>query len=263
MPLPNVDTRLLPATIDGVLEELDRVVDECRRTRSRLGYFAVLYRGVTAEVQRGIAGGRFVDGARMERLDVLFAGRYLDALWRQRAGQETTRSWALAFRAAATWPPVVLQHLLAGMNAHINLDLAIAAARTSPGAQLPGLERDFREITTLLDGMIESVQQRLNRISPWSGLLDALAGREDERLAAFGLSATRGTAWQAAQLLAAETPAGFDAQVALQDRIVEQLGRRILNPGPSLTAALWVVRARELRDPAAVIDVLAGVKAPG
>src|SRR5690606_9901383 len=128
------------------------------------GYFAVLYRRVTARVDDGIRQGRFEDGARMERLDVVFANRYLDALARYRAGEATTRSWAVAFRAAETWNPLVLQHLLLGMNAHINLDLGIAAAETAPGAALPGLERDFHEITTLLGEMLDDVQDRIGRI---------------------------------------------------------------------------------------------------
>lgn len=254
----SVSTRasLLPTTIDGVLEELDGIIDGCRTGRSRLGYFAALYRNVTAEVRRGIGEGRFQDGARMERLDVIFAGRYLEAFHAFRTGQATTRSWTLAFRAAATWPPIVLQHLLAGMNAHINLDLAIAAARTSPGAELPGLERDFREITTLIDGMIDAVQQRLDRISPWARVLDVVGGRDDERLAAFGISRTRDVAWRAAGLLASARPAEFEEQVAVQDGIVALLGSGILHPGPLVSSALWLVRARELADPAEVIDAL-------
>ena len=43
----------------------------------------------------------------------------------------------------------MLQHLLIGMNAHISLDLGIAAARTAPGEALPvltqGIDQDFFE----------------------------------------------------------------------------------------------------------------------
>lgn len=46
----------------------------------RAGYFAVLYRKVTAKVKEGIAAGFFDDPGPMERLDVLFADRYLDAV---------------------------------------------------------------------------------------------------------------------------------------------------------------------------------------
>src|SRR5690606_41399624 len=65
---------------------------------------------------------------------------------------------------AETWSPLVLQHLLLGMNAHINLDLGIAAAETAPGTALPALKRDFDEITTLLGEMLDDVQDRIGRI---------------------------------------------------------------------------------------------------
>ncbi|MCH7825275.1 MAG: hypothetical protein IH849_10770 [Acidobacteria bacterium] len=57
---------MLPTTIDGVIEELDRTIATARRDESRLGYFPALYRKVTASVQQGIADGRFEDGDRME-----------------------------------------------------------------------------------------------------------------------------------------------------------------------------------------------------
>src|SRR5437868_15045235 len=109
-------------TIDEVIAQINDIIAQARQEDSRLGYFATLYRNVTVEVKRGIAQGRFEDGARMERLDVTFANRYLTAFADYRDGQPTPRCWAAAFRAVSEWPPIVLQHLLLGMNAHINFD---------------------------------------------------------------------------------------------------------------------------------------------
>jgi hypothetical protein len=49
------------------------VIDRARVESSRLGFFAALYREVTARIRKGIAEGRFEDGQRMEQFDVLFA----------------------------------------------------------------------------------------------------------------------------------------------------------------------------------------------
>ena len=152
-------------TLDDVIAQMDRVVERCIQQRSRLGYFAVLYRNVTVRVQQAIAAGRFEDGARLERLDVTFANLYLHALEQFWRGDSPTHSWAVAFEAARRWPPIILQHMLLGMNAHINLDLAVAAARTAPGSELPALKRDFFEITVLLDEMLEDVQTRIAQVS--------------------------------------------------------------------------------------------------
>src|SRR5512143_2170317 len=69
-----------PQTIDDIIAEMDCVIERCIQKRSKLGYFAMLYRDVTVRVRDGIAAGRFEDGPRMEQLDVVFANRYLDAL---------------------------------------------------------------------------------------------------------------------------------------------------------------------------------------
>jgi hypothetical protein len=97
-------------------------------------------------VNEAILAGHFEDSARMERLDVAFANRYLDALESYHRGEELSKCWRTCFRAAHNWHPIVLQHLLLGIDAHINLNLGIAAAQTSPGTQLAGLRRDFESI---------------------------------------------------------------------------------------------------------------------
>jgi hypothetical protein len=69
-----------PQTIDEVLAELDQIIHWARDARSRLGFFAALYRNVTIKVKEGIGTGFFEDGVRMEKFDVMFANRYLAAL---------------------------------------------------------------------------------------------------------------------------------------------------------------------------------------
>ena len=52
-------------------------------------------------------------------------------------------SWAVAFHAIDDGKLVVLQHMLLAMNPHINIDLAVAAAGTCPGASIASLQGDF------------------------------------------------------------------------------------------------------------------------
>ena len=126
-------------TIDDVLAALDAVVARAIEERSRVGYFAAVYRKITAKVAEGIAKGMFDDGERMARFDVTFADRYLAALDGYRAGRTVTKSWELALDATEARRPIVLQHLLLAINAHVNLDLGIAAAETAPGDALAEL----------------------------------------------------------------------------------------------------------------------------
>ena len=78
----------LARDIDEVIAQLDDIIARSIRDGSRLGYFAALYRKVTAKVKEGIAQGRFEDGPRMERLDVTFANRYLEAMDQFRRGKQ-------------------------------------------------------------------------------------------------------------------------------------------------------------------------------
>ena len=243
-------------TIDDVIARLDHMIERCIAEHSKLGYFAALYRNVTVRVQDGIAAGRFEDGPRMERFDVTFANRYFEAFDRAWREEETTQSWSVAFRAANQWPPVILQHLLLGMSAHINLDLAIAAVQVAPGEQLDGLKNDFFEITVLLGELIDSVQERIDRVSPWFGLIDRLGGRSDERLCAFAIGEVREYAWKTAQELAALPEAEFDALVDERDRDVARIGDAIRSPGVLLGMGLWLIRARETHPIPVVIETL-------
>jgi hypothetical protein len=246
-------------TIDEVIAQMDQVIERCIRERSRLGYFAVLYRNVTVRVRDAIAAGRFEDGPRMERFDVIFASRYLDAIERFWGNQQPSASWAAVFQARDAWSPIILQHLLLGMHAHINFDLAIAAAQAAPGSELPALKRDFDEITILLNEMTENIQERLEKVSPWLGLIDYAGGRTDETVLAFAMKAARDLAWKVAQELSATASdtSAFDRAIALHDAVVAGLAVPIRNPpGRWLRTALLLIRLRESYDVPTVIETL-------
>jgi uncharacterized protein DUF5995 len=67
-----------------VIRRLTAVVERAEAEGSRLGYFPALYRRVTAAVLAALP--TFDDAERMTRLDVVFAGRYLDAFAAHQAG---------------------------------------------------------------------------------------------------------------------------------------------------------------------------------
>ena len=62
------ESAAVASTIEEVLVAIDGAVARALEAGSRLGYFAALYRKVTAKVKEGIAVGFFDDGERMERL---------------------------------------------------------------------------------------------------------------------------------------------------------------------------------------------------
>ena len=230
------------ATVEELSAELHRLGARYASEGSRLGYFASLYGLMTGRVAAGMVSGRFQDPDRMQRLACHFASRYLAAVEAHDAGEAPPASWAVAFEAATRWKPIILQHLLLGMNAHINFDL--------------GGRDDFDEINVLLSELLEDVQTRIERVSPWMRLIDVVGGRKDEAIVNFSLRKARSAAWDVATSLSAlDASARPEAERALDGRIAH-FARVIDQPGFLITAAALPARLRERASPADVIEAL-------
>jgi hypothetical protein len=220
---------LLPTNIQDVIFQLRAIVADCTQRGDVLGYFPQLYLRVTELVAQGIENKQFEDNARMERLDVIFANRYLQAYADFKAGGGVTQSWRAAFEAAQNGNLLILQHLMLGMNAHISLDLCIAAAGVSTPQTMDSLEVDFKRINAILLGEIDQVQQHLSRVSPLLGLLDTFTKKRDEQFAGFSMVVARDIAWANTVALAAHPDP--EQYINGLDEKVAGVSRRILNPG--------------------------------
>jgi hypothetical protein len=86
-------------SLTEVITHLDAIIAWSRQHRSRVGYFAALYRRMTIAVQHGIAVNNFADGKRMEALNVMFANRYLQAWEAYSNKQKCTNAWLASFDA--------------------------------------------------------------------------------------------------------------------------------------------------------------------
>jgi hypothetical protein len=243
-------------TIDDVLAALDAIIQRAWDEKSRLGYFAALYQRVTRAVKAGVAGKQFSDCPLMETLDVVFASRYLDAYNGYQANQQVSHCWKVAFHACTDGSLLILQHLLAGMNAHINLDLGVAAAQVSPGDQLPRLKGDFDEINTVLAAQVGAVEDEMAAVSPLIKDLSKIGLQTETTLINFNIDLARKAAWFTAERLASEPAVLHDITVDGLDLAVSVEGRAILYP-PFKGAALAAIRAVEVQDVRKVIDILA------
>lgn len=252
---------MLATNIDEILVALAEITDRYVDEGSPLALFPAIYERITEEVRRGIELGRFEDGPRMERLDTIFANRYLQAVYDHRAGRPTTRAWRAVFSAERRDDTMSLQHVLLGMNAHINLDLAIATAQTSPGAPIGALQADFMEINTILTAMLDGVEDTLGEHSPLLSLLDRLGGRADEAVIGFSIKRARHEAWFEAVRLAGTTPDRQAMAIKLLDRKVGFLGQVITGPGPLLRAAIRLIGAEEGRDVRPVVAAIRRIQA--
>jgi hypothetical protein len=234
--------------IDEVLAIMDDLVDESVRTDSPLGYFAAMYRAVTREVRRGIHVGLYEDGARMDRFDTAFANLYFEALDRWQARLPVPKGWRIAFDAARDSKLLIVQHLLLGMNAHINHDLGIAAAAIAPGAELNALRVDFERINDTLARLIDGMEDAVSALSPAFRLMDIVGMGKDEAIADFSIRNARQEAWNVAEMLA-HLPDGHHEPVRRYvDRRVGALAELIRAPRGALGGALGAIRLVERHD---------------
>ena len=210
-------------TIDEVIQHLDEIIESSKNKNSYLGYFPALYRKVTIRVKEGIEKVEFEDGPRMEKLDVIFANRYLEAYYRYQSDLSVTRSWAFAFKKSKNWWPLTIQHLLWGINAHINLDLGIAAVETVGDEPLDSLKNDFDKINEVLAELVNEVQEELSEIWPFLKVLLKLSGKLDDKLINFSMKLARDGAWKFAQELNLVSGSAYSEIIDQRDVRIEQI----------------------------------------
>ena len=238
------------------------LVARARQDGDRIGEFAAMYSVVTRRVRYLAGQGAFGDADRMAVFVARFAARFLDAVTAAQARTPVTQSWAVCFSAAGQWRPIILQHLLAGMNAHIGLDLGVVAAElaSAPGsAGLEAMRPDFDGINSVLAALVPQVEAAVGQLSPAIGLLDKAGGTADALAVSKVIATARDIAWHSATEL---TPLSGGARVSAIRRIdgeVAELGHRIVHPGPLASSVLLRIRLTERRSVAEAIDVLGSI----
>ncbi|MDX5339934.1 MAG: DUF5995 family protein [Cyclobacteriaceae bacterium] len=241
-------------TIEQVLIRMDEIVEECLISQSRIGYFGILYRQVTRRIKQGIDAGEFEDNPRMEKLDVLFAKRFIDAYDLWKSGQNPSLSWKIAFEASEISSHLVLQHLLLGINAHINLDLGIAASETMVSKPLGEIKADFDRINSILAELVDGVKANISKVSPIFGWLIPLAKGKDEMLLNFSIQIARDGAWKYAGEYHADPDKAF--QIQDRDKNIAAIAQKLINPGKFLGFLIKIVAFAEWKSVQKTMDQL-------
>jgi hypothetical protein len=243
-------------TIDEVLHELEEIIHYSIENNHRAGYFAALYYKVTAKVKAGIIAGEFEDGARMEKLDVLFAQRYIDAYHKWRKGEPITGSWKVAFESSSKRSVLALQHLLLGINAHINLDLGIAATLTAQDTDIKAIFRDFKSINDVIASLTYGVINDLRLISPFLSVLGLSAANSNSMLIQFSISSARDGAWVFAQELMDKKGNEYEECIAARDGQINRLGNDLAHVKGFMKLGVWVIRLFEKKNIGRNIEIL-------
>jgi hypothetical protein len=207
--------------IDGVLPPNDG-----------LKWFNQLYLDVTKKVDTAPPAGGWEDAAWLTRLDVVFAGFYFAAIkdWIADAAAVPS-SWQALFEARFTAGIDRIQFALAGMNAHINHDLALALLQTDAELNVvPSMTSPERADFELVNGLLEAeIPQALTFLA--TGIIGQAAqdtGKIGRYLAIWDVRAARDLAWSFADTLRPLAGIARQATLDAQDQITGVLGRSLL-----------------------------------
>ena len=238
------DARDCPALRAGDATSVVEVIDRLTEIRDCTGkvapecgiaQFSELYLTITQCIWDHIqAGGFFADGGYLARLDVNFGNRYFDALRVWAEGQRTPRAWQVLFEVPNDGEITAIQLAGAGVNAHINFDLAVATVDT--GREMGDAELDTgtrREDYAKVNDVFAERMETLLR-----DLLEARAakGEESERLSALGrlmtriVTAARQFAWEDATELWSlpRRSEAWDTKEQHMDAVAYLVGRSLL-----------------------------------
>ena len=220
-----------PATIGDVLTLMGRI-DSLLPSGDGLKWFNLLYMTVTQNIDSSQPQGSWEDPAWLTRLDVVFAQFYFSAIlnWLNSPAQ-VPASWQVLFEARYRPGIERIQFALAGMNAHIDHDLALALVQT--GAELnqrPGKTSPQHEDYEHVNGILEAVlPQALQFLA--TGILGELAqdtGKIGRLLAMWNVRTARDLAWDFADELRCLAGVARDSALAAQDQATGVLGRSLL-----------------------------------
>ena len=217
--------------VDAVISRM-RALDTTLPGRDGVAVFNRVYLTVTQTVDRHIDGGRFADARAAITLDVRFAERYLTAVERAEDERRPPACWRPLFQMRRHPGVRPLQFALAGINAHIGHDLALAVvdACRSLGCEPAELEDEFDRVGDLLVSLEERIREEL---MPGPDLLQ-IADPLTHLLGSWSLERARDATWSTARALWAlrglpDVAGEFTERL---DAAVGFAGRMLLTPLP-------------------------------
>jgi hypothetical protein len=229
---------LRAGAVTSVVEAIDRLTEirDCTEKVSAgcgIAQFSGLYLTITQSIWDHIqAGTVFADGRYLGRLDVAFANRYFEALRAWAGGGRPPRAWELLFEAPNDGEILAIQLAGAGVNAHINFDLAVATVDTGREMGDADLGLRWDDYARINDVFAENMDALLDRL-----LEDkTTAGEDPEPLSARGrlmtriVTAARQFAWEDADDLWAlpRRSDDWDTKERHMDAVAALIGRGIL-----------------------------------
>jgi hypothetical protein len=229
--LYDLASTVAPTTVEQVIQIMQQI-DDCISNSDGLKWFNRLYLSVTQTVDlQPVVSWK--DPSWLMDLDIVFAGFYFRALTGFLSGDPSVpSSWIAMFEARYHTGVDRIQFALAGMNAHINHDLALALlAVDAETGMVPGPASpqhvDYQAVNLLLNSVMPSALQML--AGDTLGVLAEDTGKVGRLLAFWDICQARDLAWDFANHLRDLSGPVRQAALDAQDQVTGVLGRAILS----------------------------------
>lgn len=225
----------------GVILKMTTIADKFEAAKDRRTIFLQCYTMMTSNMLDALEENQFHDHQWVEQLLHKFAGYYFNALDLYDNGHHAPLVWTEVYEAAANKRLHVLQHLLLGVNAHINYDLVLTLYdMLSPEWNDLNDEMKVKRyedhclVNQIIGDTIDKVQDEVvEKYSPSMNIIDVIFGRLDEKLLLKLISKWRETVWQETQELLL-----IEEEKDRQKRIVE-IEKRVLKKSDWLDTQFW------------------------
>jgi hypothetical protein len=220
-----------PASIADVIAVMQRIYQTLADSDG-LKWFNRLYMMVTQEVDLHPPDGGWKDTVWLLKLDVVFAEFYFKAIAAFVSGSaDAPNAWDALMEARFRGGIDRIQFALAGMNAHINHDLALALIETDK--QMNVVPRygspqhvDYEAVNGLLETVMPAELQML--ATDVLGQLAQDTGKVGRLLAFWNVCKARDLAWDFADHLRGLNALTQPVAMHAQDQVTGVLGRAIL-----------------------------------
>lgn len=203
--------------------------------------FLTCYSMMTENMLKSIEQNKFHDNVWVDKLLHRFADYYFDALGCFDCQKATPLVWQEVHKAAEIKKLHVIQHLLLGVNAHINYDLVLTLYDLlSPewndlSKELQKMRyQDHCLVNSIIGTTIDRVQDELiEKYAPSMNLIDTIMGRLDEFLLLKLISEWRDSVWDHTQKLLKLTH-----QSERDDYIIE-VEKKVLKRADWIDTQVW------------------------
>ncbi|MBV8552170.1 MAG: hypothetical protein JOY54_12780 [Acidobacteriaceae bacterium] len=212
-----------------VLTQLSNVLPDSDGVK----WFNWLYLQVTTRVGEAVDLGECNDAKFVDLLDARFASLYFTALKNWLLGAGAPECWRALFAARLDQRIARVQFALAGINAHIDHDLAEAVVTTCAELGVTPAHGsaqyiDFTNLNPAIESEIDAAKRELMVTLP--GSVIPTANQLEDMLADWGVSSARELAWINAEALwhLRGSRELYNAQLEVLDALSTQASRFLL-----------------------------------